>query len=61
VRKIWETDGGNAIYVFHGTGRNINWQVPWFAKTVLHTPNIGTFGFTGSRATCHASAARWHL
>ncbi len=47
VRKIWETDGGNAIYVFHGTGRNINWQVPWFAKTVLHTPNIGTFGFTG--------------
>jgi anaerobic selenocysteine-containing dehydrogenase len=47
VREIWETDGGNAIYVFHGTGRNINWQVPWFAKVAFHTPNIGTFGFSG--------------
>ncbi|MDR1088989.1 MAG: molybdopterin-dependent oxidoreductase [Coriobacteriales bacterium] len=47
VREIWAKDGGNSIFVFHGTGRNINWQVPWAAKTIFHTPNIGTFGFTG--------------
>lgn len=47
VREIWETDGGPSIFVFHGTGRNINWQVPYFAKVAFKTPNIGTFGFTG--------------
>ncbi|MDR0500993.1 MAG: molybdopterin-dependent oxidoreductase [Coriobacteriales bacterium] len=47
VREIWKSDGGNSIFVFHGTGRNINWQVPWAAKVVFKTPNIGTFGFTG--------------
>ncbi|MDR0350777.1 MAG: molybdopterin-dependent oxidoreductase [Coriobacteriales bacterium] len=47
VREIWASDGGNSIFVFHGTGRNINWQVPWFAKVAFKTPNIGTFGFTG--------------
>ena len=47
VRKIWEEVGGPSILVFHGTGRNINWQVPYFAKVAFKTPNIGTFGFTG--------------
>ena len=47
VREIWETDGGNAIVCIHGTGRNINWQVPYFGQAALKTPNISTFGFTG--------------
>lgn len=47
VREIWETDGGNAIVCIHGTGRNINWQVPFFGQAALMTPNITTFGFTG--------------
>jgi len=47
VRSIWETDGGNAIICVHGTGRNINWQVPFFGQAALKTPNISTFGFTG--------------
>ncbi|MDR3315160.1 MAG: molybdopterin-dependent oxidoreductase [Coriobacteriales bacterium] len=47
VREIWETDGGNAIICVHGTGRNINWQVPFFGQAALKTPNITTFGFTG--------------
>ena len=47
VKSIWETDGGNAIICVHGTGRNINWQVPFFGQAALKTPNISTFGFTG--------------
>lgn len=47
VKDIWETDGGNAIICVHGTGRNINWQVPFFGQAALKTPNISTFGFTG--------------
>ena len=47
VKSIWETDGGNAIICVHGTGRNINWQVPFFGQAGLKTPNISTFGFTG--------------
>ncbi|NTU88767.1 MAG: molybdopterin-dependent oxidoreductase, partial [Actinobacteria bacterium] len=47
VREIWESDGGNAIICVHGTGRNINWQVPFFGQAALRTPNITTFGFTG--------------
>lgn len=47
VKEIWETDGGNAIICVHGTGRNINWQVPFFGQAALKTPNISTFGFTG--------------
>lgn len=47
VKDIWKTDGGNAIVCIHGTGRNINWQVPFFGQVALKTPNISTFGFTG--------------
>ena len=47
VKDIWETDGGNAIICVHGTGRNINWQMPFFGQAALKTPNISTFGFTG--------------
>ena len=47
VREIWETDGGYAIMCIHGTGRNINWQVPFFGQAALKTPNISTFAFTG--------------
>lgn len=47
VRDIWATDGGNAIICIHGTGRNINWQVPLMGQGVLRTPNVGVLGFTG--------------
>ena len=47
VREIWATDGGNAIIGVHGTGRNINWQLPFFYQVALKTPNVSTFAFTG--------------
>ncbi len=46
VRKVWETDGGNAILLIHGTGRNTG-PMTYFGNCALKTPNISTFGFTG--------------
>jgi anaerobic selenocysteine-containing dehydrogenase len=39
--------GSPSIVVVHGTGRNIGWQVPYFASAAMETPNVSTFGFTG--------------
>ncbi|MBR2522591.1 MAG: molybdopterin-dependent oxidoreductase [Coriobacteriales bacterium] len=47
VLKIKEEYGSQAITVVHGTGRNIGWQVPYFASACMETPNVSTFGFTG--------------
>ncbi len=46
VRKVWEEDGGNAILLIHGTGRNTG-PMTYFGNCALKTPNISTFGFTG--------------
>jgi anaerobic selenocysteine-containing dehydrogenase len=47
VREIWEQYGGPSILGTHGTGRNINWQVPYFIHAALKSPNCVTMGFTG--------------
>ncbi len=47
VLKIKEEFGSQSIVVVHGTGRNIGWQVPYFASACMETPNVSTFGFTG--------------
>ncbi|NTW29242.1 MAG: molybdopterin-dependent oxidoreductase [Coriobacteriia bacterium] len=39
--------GSNSIALVHGTGRNIGWQLPYFASAGLETPNVSNFGFTG--------------
>lgn len=39
--------GRESIYVNHGTGRNINWQVPLVAAAAFNTPNAGGFYFSG--------------
>ena len=45
--KVKEEYGSQSIVVVHGTGRNIGWQVPYFASARMETPNVSTFGFTG--------------
>ena len=45
--KVKEEYGSQSIVVVHGTGRNIGWQVPYFASACMETPNVSTFGFTG--------------
>ena len=47
VLKIKEEFGSQSIVVVHGTGRNIGWQVPYFASACMETPNVSTFGFGG--------------
>ena len=47
VLKIKAEHGSQSIVVVHGTGRNIGWQVPYFASACMETPNVSTFGFTG--------------
>ena len=47
VLEIKEEHGSESIVVVHGTGRNIGWQVPYFASACMETPNVSTFGFTG--------------
>ena len=39
--------GRESIFVNHGTGRNINWQVPFLAAACLGTPNIGALFYSG--------------
>ena len=47
VLAIKKEHGPESIVVVHGTGRNIGWQVPYFASACMETPNVSTFGFTG--------------
>ncbi|MDR3052370.1 MAG: molybdopterin-dependent oxidoreductase [Coriobacteriales bacterium] len=47
VKDIKKNFGSPSIVVVHGTGRNIGWQVPYFASAAMETPNVSTFGFTG--------------
>ena len=47
VRYYQETFGNETISVAHGTGRNINWQVPYLAYVAFQTPHVCTQWFTG--------------
>ena len=47
VLETKEKYGSQSIVVVHGTGRNIGWQVPYFASACMETPNVSTFGFSG--------------
>lgn len=47
VRDIWDEYGGPSILCTHGTGRNINWQTPYFFHSALKSPNVCHIGFTG--------------
>jgi anaerobic selenocysteine-containing dehydrogenase len=39
--------GRESIFVNHGTGRNINYQVPFLGGACLGSPNVGAIGFSG--------------
>ncbi len=49
--KVQEIDdaglGRESIIVNHGTGRNINWQVPFLAGACFRTANVGGVYFSG--------------
>lgn len=47
VAYIRENYGGQSIIGAHGTGRNINWQLPFFYHAAFDTPNVGVLFFTG--------------
>ncbi|NLP43817.1 MAG: molybdopterin-dependent oxidoreductase [Peptococcaceae bacterium] len=47
VKYIKENYGGESIVGVHGTGRNINWQLPFFYHAAFDTPNVGTMFFSG--------------
>lgn len=47
VREIWNDYGPESIVVGLGTGRNVNWQIPFFGHAVLKTPNVANTFFTG--------------
>ena len=46
VNYFKETYGPECIVNIHGTGRNINWQSPFFGNAASQTPNTSTFGFS---------------
>ena len=46
VNYFKENFGPESIINVHGTGRNINWQSPYFGNAALQTPNTSTFGFS---------------
>lgn len=48
VEKIWEEDGPESIVAIHGTGRNVNWQLPLLAHSALRTPNVSMLFFSGT-------------
>ena len=60
VKEVWEKWGSHAILVTKGTGRNVQWQMPFFASAVLRSPNLTHLGFTGYACylprTCGAAA-----
>ncbi len=47
VREVWDNWGSHCILATNGTGRNIQWQMPFFYKGILKTPNVAHIGFTG--------------
>ncbi|MBQ9002059.1 MAG: molybdopterin-dependent oxidoreductase [Eggerthellaceae bacterium] len=47
VHQIWEESGPEAIVATVGTGRNVNWQIPFFAHVGLKTPNFCNAFFSG--------------
>ncbi len=47
VNKIWQEYGSQAIIAIHGTGRNVNWQLPLIGYTGLRTPNVTMLDFSG--------------
>ncbi|UWG95785.1 molybdopterin-dependent oxidoreductase [Dehalobacter sp. DCM] len=47
IKEIKEQYGSHTIVGVHGTGRNINWQLPYFYNAGLETPNISTLFFSG--------------
>jgi anaerobic selenocysteine-containing dehydrogenase len=47
VTSIKKRFGGESIVGAHGTGRNINWQLPFFYHSAFDTPNVGTMFFSG--------------
>lgn len=49
VRKIWETDGPEAIVSMQGTGRNICWQTPYLSYSGFGSPNF-VLGFLSGDA-----------
>ena len=54
--------GRESILVGHGTGRNINWQVPFIAGACFRTANVGGIYFSGL-VVLHAARLRrrWPL
>jgi len=47
VNQIKKDYGPESIVGVHGTGRNINWQLPYFYQSALETPNVAVMFFTG--------------
>jgi len=47
VQEVWRDYGPESIFLCHGTGRNVNWQMGYFGQAALKTPNISTTFFTG--------------
>ena len=47
VRYYQETYGNETVSVMHGTGRNINWQVPYLGFVAFKTPMVCTQYFEG--------------
>jgi anaerobic selenocysteine-containing dehydrogenase len=47
IRYYQENYGNETVSVAHGTGRNINWQVPYLAFVAFKTPTVCTQFFTG--------------
>jgi anaerobic selenocysteine-containing dehydrogenase len=47
VKEVWRDHGPESIFLCHGTGRNVNWQMGYFGQAALKTPNISTTFFTG--------------
>jgi len=47
IEYYQKTYGNETVSVAHGTGRNINWQVPYLAYVAFKTPTVCTQFFTG--------------
>jgi anaerobic selenocysteine-containing dehydrogenase len=48
VNYIKKEYGPETIIGIHGTGRNINWQTPYFFHAAFETSNVVLLGFSGS-------------
>jgi anaerobic selenocysteine-containing dehydrogenase len=47
IRYYQENFGNETVSVAHGTGRNINWQIPYLGFVAFKTPTVCTQYFTG--------------